>query len=142
MCSHKSRHAPLKPTTLGCSMLVSPFEFEEAAQQGDGPHTSIVQKFPLFDAAGEIYAIGAIVTDITDRKRSKEALRHSEERYRSVPKTATDAVVSIDQRGQIIFANPATTKTFGYQISEMRVPALAAIILEQWRSSNQNLERG
>jgi PAS domain S-box-containing protein len=74
-----------------------PIEFEEVSQQEDGPHTSIVHKFPLFDAAREIYAIGGIVTDITERKRSREAVRHSEERFLSVLETATDAVASVDQ---------------------------------------------
>jgi len=53
-----------------------PMEFEEVAIHDDGPRTSIVQKFPLFDAGGEIYAICGFVTDITDRKRAEEKLRH------------------------------------------------------------------
>ena len=110
-----------------------PIEFEEVAQQEDGPHTSIVHKFPLFNAAGEIYAIGGIVTDITERKRSSEALQQSEERYRSMVETATDAVVSIDQRSQIILANPATTRTFGYQISELIGQPLTILMPEFMR---------
>jgi PAS domain S-box-containing protein len=110
-----------------------PIEFEEVAQQEDGPHTSKVHKFPLFDAAGEIYAIGGVVTDITERKRSREALQHSEERYRNVVETATDAVVSVDQRSQIIFANPATTRTFGYQIPEMIGQPLTMLMPEFMR---------
>ncbi|MBZ5537887.1 MAG: sigma 54-interacting transcriptional regulator [Acidobacteriia bacterium] len=110
-----------------------PIEFEEVTRQEDGPHTSIVHKFPLFDAAGEIYAIGGIVTDITERKRSREALQHSEERYRNVVETATDAVVSVDQSSQIIFANPATTRTFGYQISEMIGQPLTMLMPEFMR---------
>ena len=51
-----------------------PMEFEETAQQKDGPHVSIVQRFPLFDAEGKAYAIGGVVTDITERKR-QAALR-------------------------------------------------------------------
>ncbi len=53
----------------------APMEFEEVARHDDGPHTSIVQKFPLFDARGEIYAICGFVTDITERKRAEEELR-------------------------------------------------------------------
>jgi PAS domain S-box-containing protein len=49
-------------------------EFEEVARQEDGLHTSIVQKFPLFNAEGEICAIGGIVTDITQRKRAEREL--------------------------------------------------------------------
>jgi formate hydrogenlyase transcriptional activator len=76
--------------------------------------------------------VGA-VTDITESKRAEEALRRSEERYRSVLETATDAVVSVDERGQIIFANPATTNTFGYQISEMIGQPLTMLMAEVMR---------
>lgn len=52
-----------------------PLAFEEVALHDDGPHTSIVHKFPLRDAAGKTYAIGGIVIDITPRKRMEELLR-------------------------------------------------------------------
>jgi PAS domain S-box-containing protein len=51
-----------------------PLEFEEVAQHADGSHTSIVHRFPLVDAEGTLYAVGGIVTDITDRKRISEEL--------------------------------------------------------------------
>src|SRR5262249_14893159 len=51
-----------------------PMEFEEVALHEDGPHTSIVQKFPLLNTEGKIYAIGGIVTDITERKRAEKEL--------------------------------------------------------------------
>lgn len=56
--------------------------FEEIALHADGRHTSIVVKFPLKDSAGRIYAIGGVVTDITERKRMEEALRRREEDLR------------------------------------------------------------
>jgi PAS domain S-box-containing protein len=53
-------------------------ECEETAQQKDGIHTSIVQKFPLRDAQGQPYAICGIITDITERKWAEESLRQKE----------------------------------------------------------------
>ena len=50
-------------------------EFEEMALMEDGPHTSIVHKFPLFDTHGNIYAIGGVAADITERKRAEKELR-------------------------------------------------------------------
>jgi PAS domain S-box-containing protein len=91
-----------------------PMEFEETTLQEDGQHASIVHKFPLFDADGEIYAIGGIVTDITERKKEESARRLSDERYRVLVETANDAIVSINESGSILFVNPATTKIFGY----------------------------
>src|SRR5262249_16270582 len=83
-------------------------EFEEATLQDDGPHTSIVQKFPLIDADGTVYATGGIGLDITERKRSEQALRESEERYRLLCEGAADVVISINESGQLALVNPAT----------------------------------
>lgn len=96
-----------------------PMEFEEVALQEDGQHTSIVHKFPLFNAGGEIYAIGGIVTDITERKKEESGRRISEERYRVLVETANDAVLGVDETGAILFANPSTTRIFGYDSTEL-----------------------
>jgi len=50
-------------------------EFEEIVDLADGPHTSIVHKFPLFDSRGNIYATGGVATDITERVRAEEKLK-------------------------------------------------------------------
>ena len=94
-------------------------EFEEISTHEEGPHTSIVHKFPLFDIHGNIYATGGVATDITQRKRAEEALRHSEEQYRTVVETAHDGIVSIDENSQILFVSPATIRIFGYEASEL-----------------------
>ncbi|HET9700657.1 MAG TPA: PAS domain S-box protein [Burkholderiales bacterium] len=52
-----------------------PLEVEEQAPHDDGVHTYLAVKFPLFDRAGNPYAVCGIATDITDRKRHEEALR-------------------------------------------------------------------
>src|SRR5215470_3255550 len=43
----------------------------------------------------------------------------SEEQYGSVVDAATDAVVSVNEKGQILFVNAATTNTFVYGSSEL-----------------------
>jgi len=107
-----------------------PMEFEETALQEDGQHTSIVHKFPLLNDGGEIYAIGGIVTDISERKKEESARRFSDERYRVLVETANDAVLSIDETGAILFANPATTEVFGYDSTELIGKPLTVLMPE------------
>ncbi len=57
--------------------------------------------------------------EITERERAEAARRHSEEQFRNVVDTATDAVVTIDETGQILYLNPAMTRIFGYSAAEL-----------------------
>lgn len=49
-----------------------PLEFEEIVPHGDGPHTYISVKFPLYSVSGDIEAVCSISTDITDRTKVEE----------------------------------------------------------------------
>ena len=114
-----------------------PVKLEDVARYEDGVHTRIVQKFPLFTAEGKIYAIGGVVTDITDRKREESALRYSEENHRLVVETAPDAVISIDESGAILFANPATVRIFGYDPTELIGKPLTVLMPEFLRKLHE-----
>jgi PAS domain S-box-containing protein len=90
-----------------------PLQFEGVALHDDGPHTSVVYKFPLFDAGGKIYATGGIGTDITERERAEEALRQSEERYRNVVETQTELICRNLPDTTLTFVNDAYCRYFG-----------------------------
>jgi PAS domain S-box-containing protein len=115
-----------------------PTKLEDVALYEDGQHTRIVQKFPLFNAEGEIYAIGGVVTDITERKQEESARRYSEERYRLVVETASDGVISIDESSAILFANSAAMRIFGYDPTELIGKPLTVLMPEFLRKLHEN----
>ena len=57
-------------------------DFEEEIPQPDGVRVHLAVKFPLLHAGGAVYGIGAILCDITERKRAERALERSREELR------------------------------------------------------------
>ncbi len=60
----------------------------------------------------------ALARDITDRKMAEEALRASEEQYRSMFNASIDGLALWNAAGEIVDANPALLKMYGYSHGE------------------------
>jgi len=63
-------------------------------------------------------AICATVRDITARKRAVEALKRSEERFRSLVRYASDIIVILDGDGEILYESPAVERVLGFTVRE------------------------
>jgi len=63
---------------------------------------------------GKPHSILGFAVDITDRKRMEEALRESEDKYRTLIE-ALPHMVAIFRNRRMVFANPAFLKMFGYE---------------------------
>ena len=60
-----------------------------------------------------------IIQDITEHKLAENALRESENRYRIVAETASDAIITIDEDSTIHFVNSSVEDVFGYSPEEL-----------------------
>ena len=95
-----------------------PLEFEEVALYDDGPHTSIVSKFPLYGGDGKPYALCGITTDITQRKAMEKALQQAEEKYRDIFDNAVEGIFQSTPSGRYLSVNPALARMYGYESPE------------------------
>jgi len=59
------------------------------------------------------------LTDITERKLAEDALRESETRFRTLAASAQDAIIMINERGDISFWNKAAQVIFGWSEDEI-----------------------
>ncbi|HEU4595166.1 MAG TPA: PAS domain S-box protein [Pyrinomonadaceae bacterium] len=91
----------------------------ETLEQADGLHHSIVSKFPLLGPGGEAGLVGGVAVDITEYRRSEEALRESEEKYRSLLEGANDIIYSHDLEGNYLTINRAGAEVTGYTREEI-----------------------
>jgi PAS domain S-box-containing protein len=73
---------------------------------------------PWYGSDGSIGGLIVYTEVITDRKRREEALRASEERFKAITMTASDAILLMDDRGKIVHWNPAAVRLFGYSAEE------------------------
>jgi PAS domain S-box-containing protein len=76
--------------------------------------------------------------EIADRKHAEEDLRSSEEKHRVIVEAASDAIVSIDDNGTILFTNPATARIFGYHPAELIGQPLTVLMPEFMRELHAN----
>lgn len=79
----------------------------------------LVTASPVYNDEQDITRVFAIIHDITKSKQAEQTLRESEERFRTIANTATDAIIMIDYRGNVSYWNPAAETIFGYSYDEI-----------------------
>ena len=73
----------------------------------------------LFSEKGETFEFQAVIQDITKRKQSEEALRASEEKYRSLIDHIPDVIWTADPSGKIIYLGGNADKVLGFSSGEL-----------------------
>jgi PAS domain S-box-containing protein len=76
-------------------------------------------KVPLRNTEGNVVGILGTYEDITVRKQAEDALRESEERFRTVFESAEDIIFIKDRDLRFTFVNPAMTRYHGIPAAKM-----------------------
>ena len=94
------------------------FELEEYRKDGSTIWLEVTASF-LRDKEGTAVGIMGISRDIMDRKKSEEALRESEERFRLGFENANIGMCLVDTQGRLFKVNRQMCEIFGYSKAEL-----------------------
>ncbi|MCX6685917.1 MAG: PAS domain-containing sensor histidine kinase [Methanoregula sp.] len=88
----------------------------------------LVTVSPLRDQQGNLTGSVHVARDITERKRGEEALRESEEKFRTLMENLNVGVYrnTVDENGRFLLANTAQAHMLGYESVEefLKVPVI------------------
>ncbi len=68
---------------------------------------------------GEVAWIDGVIEDITERKQAQEALRASEERYRTLAESSPDAIFILDEDTRVQYVNSKAAALWGRQPQDL-----------------------
>lgn len=104
---------------LNGQIINEPFYFE--LKHGNGSNILLeVFENPIFED-GKVTGLQGIAHDITDRKSAEDALRKSEQKFRSIFENHSAVKLLIDpDSGKIIDANKAAADYYGWLIEELK----------------------
>jgi PAS domain S-box-containing protein len=74
---------------------------------------------------------------VLEKEQVAAALLDSEERYRTVTNTISDAIITIDEKSKIVFANPAVEHIFGYSNDELLGQSLTLLMPRSQRRKHR-----
>jgi PAS domain S-box-containing protein len=98
--------------------------------------------FPWRDGQGRLLGAVGTLMDVTDRKHAQEALRRSEEYFRSLIENASDPIVVLDAAGTVLYESPALEKMLGWRPEERRGHSGLELLPEEDRPGISETVRG
>jgi PAS domain S-box-containing protein len=91
---------------------------EDAVPVGDRLTYSESVLSPLKDETGDVFAIGVVYRDITERKRSEEDIRKAKESLQTIIDSMPFGVAVVDKNKTILSANQSALQLMGYEQEE------------------------
>ena len=92
---------------------------EQRAMTKDGWRWQGWLNTAILNEEGKVESIVAVGRDINDRKKVEEALRESEEKYRTILESMEEGYYEVDLAGNFTFVNDAMCKIRGYSREEL-----------------------
>jgi PAS domain S-box-containing protein len=95
----------------------------------------------VLDQSGGVEGILILTSDVTKRKQAEEALRKSEEKYRTVLEVNPDPVALYDIEGKVSYINPAFEQRFGWNFEEVVGKRIDFVPEENWPETKDAIKK-
>ena len=95
------------------------YNYESVRKKKDGTLFPVLISGSAIRIDGKIKGMLGIYFDITERKKIREELQESKEKYRLLLENQTDLVVKVDTEGRFLFVSPSYCETFGKAEEEL-----------------------
>ena len=92
----------------------------------------------IFRRAQQIQEVNnQLQKELDARKQAEQALRESEERFRAVAESATDAIVAADKSGHITYFNQGAERIFGYAARDVISRPLTLLMPQRFHDAHR-----
>ena len=75
--------------------------------------------YPISDVSGKVMKLAIYGRDVTEQKRTEEALQKSEEKYRTILEAIEEGYYEVDLNGNFTFFNDSLCRMLGYTRAEL-----------------------
>ena len=96
---------------------------------------------PIRNDRGEVFAVGVVYRDVTERKTAEEALQASEERFRRAFEEGPLGTLITDAEGRILQANRAIHQMLGYAEGELTGRSVDALTAPEDIHKNREIRK-
>ncbi len=90
---------------------------------------------PYHDSSGALVRYDGLIRDITERKQAEEALRESEERWRTIVTYEPECVKLFDREGRVLEMNPAGLAMIQATFDQVRGKKAVGVVAEKDKSA-------
>lgn len=92
--------------------------------------TALLVGSPITAPSGQVTGTVVVLIDITERKRTEEALREQDRLYRLVAENATDLVILVGSDSTLQYVSPSHETVLGYTQAELHHMELRGVLTE------------